>query len=125
VSETAEQALSHLGTEAKRLATRPDAERLQAMRRDRWIDYARASTVLRELERLYETPPRERMPCMLLYGESNIGKTLITRKFEREHPPQCDAARGIAAGRADHGAFKGVGLRHARQVAGHIHVNVG
>jgi hypothetical protein len=36
-----------------------------------------------------------------------------------------DAARGIAAGRADHGAFKGVGLRHTRQVAGHIHVNVG
>jgi hypothetical protein len=95
VSTTTEQDLSHLGTEAKRLATRPDAERLQAMRRDRWIDYARANTVLRELERLYETPPRERMPCMLLYGESNIGKTLITRKFEREHPPQFDEARGI------------------------------
>ena len=45
MSTSAEQDLSHLGTEAKRLATRPDAERLQAMRRDRWIDYARAWNV--------------------------------------------------------------------------------
>jgi hypothetical protein len=36
-----------------------------------------------------------------------------------------DAARGIAAGRADHGAFEGVGLRHACQVAGHVHASVG
>jgi GTPase SAR1 family protein len=31
-------------------------------------------------------PPSGRMPCMLLYGDSNIGKTMIVEKFVRDHP---------------------------------------
>ena len=36
-----------------------------------------------------------------------------------------DSARGIAAGRADHGAFEGMGLRHDRKMAGHVHASLG
>ncbi|MFM0109400.1 TniB family NTP-binding protein, partial [Paraburkholderia rhynchosiae] len=46
--------------------------------RDRWIDYPRATQALQQLERLYETPRRDRTPCLLLHGDSNIGQTKIT-----------------------------------------------
>jgi hypothetical protein len=32
---------------------------------------------------------------MVLHGDSNIGKTLITAKFLREHPPVFDEQRGV------------------------------
>jgi hypothetical protein len=35
------------------------------------------------------------MPCLLLHGESNIGKTQIVRKFIRDHPPSFDERRGV------------------------------
>jgi hypothetical protein len=65
------------------------------MQRDRWIDYARAGAVLDRLERLLATPERDRMPCLLLHGESNIGKTQIVRKFVRDHPSSFDEQRGV------------------------------
>ncbi len=65
------------------------------MQRDRWIDYARASAVLERLSRMLATPARDRMPCLLLHGESNIGKTQIIRKFVRDHPPTFDEERGV------------------------------
>jgi Bacterial TniB protein len=36
-----------------------------------------------------------RMPCLLLYGESGMGKTMIVEKFERMHPPRHDRKSGI------------------------------
>ena len=56
--------------------------RAEVLQRDRWIDYPRASQALAQLERLLLTPKRERMPCMVMHGESNIGKTLIVTKFQ-------------------------------------------
>jgi hypothetical protein len=32
---------------------------------------------------------------MVIHGESNIGKTLIVRKFQRDHPMTFDDARGV------------------------------
>jgi hypothetical protein len=72
-----------------------DEARIHSMQRDRWIDYARASAVLDRLSRLLATPERDRMPCLLLHGESNIGKTQVVRKFIRDHPPTFDEQRGV------------------------------
>jgi hypothetical protein len=72
-----------------------DEQRVRALRTDRWIDYPRATQALQRLQRLLDTLQRERMPCMLLHGPSNIGKTLIVAKFLREHPPAFDAVRGV------------------------------
>lgn len=65
------------------------------MQRDRWVDYPRAVEARQRLERLLCMPERERMPCMIIHGVSNIGKTLIVRKFQREHPTIFDDARGV------------------------------
>ena len=87
--------MTHLHPAARVLAGLEDAQRVRSLQRDRWIDYPRATEALRRLERLLQTPERERMPCMVMHGPSNIGKSLIIAKFLREHPPQFDRHRGV------------------------------
>jgi len=36
------------------------------------------------------------MQCLLIYGDSGIGKTMILEKFLREHPSTFDQNDGIA-----------------------------
>ena len=91
----AKSELNHLSPETRALALLPDEQRILAVQRDRWIDYPRATEAIDRLDRLLATPQRERMPCMVLHGDSNIGKTLIIAKFMRSHPPGFDADRGI------------------------------
>lgn len=40
-------------------------------------------------------PPRDRMPCLLLYGDTGMGKTKIIRKFLRDHPARFDSGTGV------------------------------
>ncbi|MFM0363086.1 TniB family NTP-binding protein [Paraburkholderia sediminicola] len=87
--------LAHLLPAAKKQAELGNDERIIGLLRDRWIDYPRATQALRQLERLYETPRRDRMPCLLLHGDSNIGKTKITAKFRRAHPNEFDERSGV------------------------------
>lgn len=86
---------SHVAPNVRALLPLADDVRIGAMQRDRWIDYARASAVLERLSRMLATPARDRMPCLLLHGESNIGKTQVIRKFVRDHPPSFDEERGV------------------------------
>ena len=89
------EGVSHLGPAVREMLLLSDEARIRSMQRDRWIDYARASAVLDRLTRLLSTPERDRMPCLLLHGESNIGKTQIVRKFVRDHPATFDEQRGV------------------------------
>jgi len=70
----------------KKMVTLADDVRVREISRDRWIDYPRATQALELFERLIDTPPKERMPGLLLHGDSNMGKTQITAKFLRRHP---------------------------------------
>jgi hypothetical protein len=47
------------------------------------------------LDEMIDQPSCARMPCLLLYGESGMGKTMIVEKFERMHPPRHDRKSGI------------------------------
>ena len=82
----ASSVFSHLGAAGRTQAQLDDKARIELIERDRWIDYLRALQAMSRLEQLMETPQRERMPYMVIHGESNIGKTLIIRKFQRDHP---------------------------------------
>jgi hypothetical protein len=86
---------AHLHPAAREMLALEDSKRIQALQRDRWIDYPRASEALSRLERLLNTPQKERMPCLVMHGPSNIGKTLIIAKFLRAHPPGFDRQRGV------------------------------
>jgi hypothetical protein len=92
----ASAALSHLSHETRTQAQLDDKARIELIKRDRWIDYPRATDAMNRLERLLATPKRERMPCMVLHGQSNIGKTLVIRKFQREHPDTFDEIKGVS-----------------------------
>lgn len=87
--------LAHLQASTRVEAALDSPTRIRSLWRDRWIDYPRAGQALIKLEHLLETPPKERMPCMVLHGDSNIGKTLIVAKFQREHPDRFDDVRGV------------------------------
>lgn len=59
----------------------PAKERKRFMDHPKWIGYAAATELLDELQELLEKPRRDRMPCMLVCGESNNGKTTLVRRF--------------------------------------------
>ncbi|MEN6451482.1 MAG: TniB family NTP-binding protein [Thermoguttaceae bacterium] len=79
--------LSHLTPQAQELAILPDEQRLQYVRADRWIGYTRANEALKLLNELMTTPSKQRMPNLLLTGETNNGKSMIIEKFRRSNPP--------------------------------------
>lgn len=62
-------------------ATDPEFASLWA---DRWVSYPRAVRVLRRIAELQGQPERVRMPNLLVYGASGVGKSMIIAKFLRD-----------------------------------------
>jgi hypothetical protein len=78
--------ITHLDPEALAALDLSDDQRISFLAEDRWIEYPRAGKALQELERLLASPKRTRMHSLLIHGVSNIGKSMIIRKFLRDHP---------------------------------------
>ena len=85
----------HLLPPYRQQAALSDAERIAWIRADRWLDLDQARAALGRLEDLLAYPPRDRMPCLLLYGDTGMGKTKIVRKFLRDHPASFDQRTGV------------------------------
>lgn len=88
-------AIAHLDPAYRRFAALPDEERIAWIRADRWIGFDQSGAALARLENLLTYPPRDRMPCLLIYGDTGMGKTKIVRKFERDHPPKFSQITGV------------------------------
>lgn len=86
---------AHLDPSYRRYAALPDRERIEWIQADRWIGFDQAQAALDRLNALLDYPARDRMPCLLLYGDTGMGKTKIIRKFERAHPPTFCQATGV------------------------------
>jgi len=86
--------LSHLQPAYQPYARMSAEERLTWIAQDRWINYARADQILMRLSELLAYPPRDRMPCLLLFGGTGMGKTHILQKFLRDHRSSFDEATG-------------------------------
>lgn len=86
----------HLSETAASKLALSDRERILHIKKPRWIGYGRAREVLGKLEDLLAHPRQDRMPNMLLIGETNNGKTMLVSKFRDLHPatenPDGDAA---------------------------------
>ena len=76
------------------MALKEDVERIAWIRQERWIQYGRAEVILQCLADLIEYPPRDRMPSLVIYGTTGMGKTRIVQKFLRDHRSRFDARRG-------------------------------
>jgi Cdc6-like AAA superfamily ATPase len=86
--------LPHLQGPHKANALLSDSERIAWIRQERWIQYPRAERILYCLTDLIDYPPRDRMPSLVVYGATGMGKTRIVQKFLRDHRSRFDASRG-------------------------------
>lgn len=79
--------LEKLLPEAREALESTDAERINFIKQDKFVTYTRAGQILDKLEELLTEPKRTRMPCLLIVGESNNGKTSLVEKFSKAHLP--------------------------------------
>jgi Cdc6-like AAA superfamily ATPase len=86
--------LPHLQGAYRANALLSDHERIAWIRQERWIQYARAERILHRLADLVDYPPRDRMPCLVIYGATGMGKTRIIQKFLRDNRSRFDAKLG-------------------------------
>lgn len=86
----------HLEPKTRILLGASQGERLQYVMAPKWIGYGRAKEALAKLEDLLAQPKTHRMPNLIIHGPTNNGKTMIVRRFLRDHPhhdnPDGDAA---------------------------------
>ncbi|MET2530381.1 TniB family NTP-binding protein [Ralstonia pseudosolanacearum] len=80
--------LAHLSETAASKLTLSSRDRIQHIKKARWIGYGRAREILGKLEDLLVHPPQARMPNMLIVGETNNGKTMLVSKFREKHPAE-------------------------------------
>ena len=71
----------HINPEFRDILEQSDKRRMLFAEEPRWIEYPKAITILRRLDWLMHVPKRTRMPCMLIIGEPNNGKTTLVQKF--------------------------------------------
>ena len=64
--------------------------RISKIRGSKWIGYSTADKILEKLEDLMDHPRVHRMPALLIYGETNNGKTTIVNELLRRHPVKKD-----------------------------------
>jgi len=74
-----------------------DTDRIKFIRTARWINYEVAQDAIARLTDLLSYPPRDRMPCLLIYGATGMGKTMIIRKFLRDNPAVFDRITGVTS----------------------------
>lgn len=79
---------SHLTEKTAQKIRLSNEERVQHIKKPRWIGYSKAKIILDKLDDLLNYPKQTRMPNMLLIGETNNGKTVLVNKFREQHPPE-------------------------------------
>jgi type II secretory pathway predicted ATPase ExeA len=80
------EAAAHLSENAQAALELSMAERLDRIRRPRWIGYTRAKKLLNKLDDLLTHPKTHRMPNLLIVGDTNAGKTMLANRFVQLHP---------------------------------------
>jgi Bacterial TniB protein len=89
--------LSHLTAPTRELAFQDAKARVRLVQTARWVGYPRAGVAVEELERRFNYPTCARMPCMLPYADSGMGKSMILEKMERRHPNSYDQRRAMGS----------------------------
>lgn len=79
--------LDSLTPETREIIFKGDKDRIDYVKTERFIMYPRAKEILAKMEELMEEPKRSRMPCLLIVGDSNSGKSSLWKKLQRMHPP--------------------------------------
>lgn len=84
----------HLLDKAFDLLSAPKEERIEYVNTDKWIGYPRAKEVMERLSDLMVYPKTERMPSILIIGDSNNGKSKLLNKWASMYPTNVDEETG-------------------------------
>ncbi|API60227.1 transposase [Tardibacter chloracetimidivorans] len=87
----------HLFPAYREQADLPAETRIDWLRRDRWVSLPQSVAALGRLEDLLTYPQRGRMPCLLLFGSTGMGKSEILNRFAELHTPKYDECAGLTA----------------------------
>jgi len=77
----------HLNEDAASQLSHSIEERVSYIRSSRWIGYPKAKSIIEKMEDLLAYPQKHRMPCLLVVGDSNSGKTMLAERFIDLHQP--------------------------------------
>ncbi len=80
------EAAAHLSENVQAALELSVEERLDRIRRPRWIGYTRAKKLLDKLDDLLTHPQTHRMPNLLIVGDTNAGQTRLANRFVQLHP---------------------------------------
>jgi len=75
----------HVNPATRLLLNTPMQERINAIRRDRFIPYTRGKVVMEEMDKIMLTPSAVRAQCLALVGASGMGKTAILDFAQRRY----------------------------------------
>jgi hypothetical protein len=73
---------SHLTDEAANVLAGAIDERVYFVQSKRWIAYPKAVLILDHLNKLLKHPRTTRMPSLVVYGDSGMGKSMLVDKFK-------------------------------------------
>jgi hypothetical protein len=75
---------SHLTDEAASILTGATDERVYFIQSKRWVAYPKAVQILEHLNKMLKHPRTTRMPSLIVYGDSGMGKSMLVDKFKAE-----------------------------------------
>lgn len=79
------QKYEHLADDILEVMSLSDIDRINTLFSDRWIGYKKAVTILDTLTDLLNRPRKLRPECLLIVGDSNMGKTTIIHEFTKQY----------------------------------------
>ncbi len=85
---------SHLTDEAANVLVGAPDERVYFIQSKRWIAYPKGVQILDQLSKMLKHPRTTRMPSLIVYGDSGMGKSMLVDKF------MADCATGTGTDRA-------------------------
>lgn len=74
----------NLSPQLKKYLDLTDEERIYFIQKDKWINYPAADKILLKIEDIFNAPKSIRSRGMLLYGDSNNGKSAILKRFYKK-----------------------------------------
>lgn len=80
------QHLENLLPIARDYLDKSDNEKIEKVQEQIWIPYPQAQNIMQELEDFFNYPKKERMPNLLIVGDTNNGKSTILNKFASKYP---------------------------------------
>lgn len=86
---------AHLEPKVWNLVAAPPDERIKFIKTDAWVGYSAATSILATLDELASHPRNTRMPCYMLIGAPQNGKSSLLERCVKLHQPVRDPSDNI------------------------------